>query len=320
MSTRNVYFVPTLELPWSSSTTQDKIFGFIAAGFLVGLLVIIFGIAMVELPEPTREELEQVPPALAKVVLEKKEIPKEKPPEPPKVEKKEKPKPKEPEKKPEPKPEPKPKPVEKPVAAKVEDARKKAAVSGLLQFQDDLMEMRENLEPSRVGGANITRGTADAKKLERSLITSNAKVASGGVANSEVSRDTGGVALSGRETTKVESSLSEAEGLGVHAKLADNEVSARSEEEIRKVMERNKGAIFSIYHRELRKDPTLEGKLTVKMVIEPSGAISSASIVSSELNSKTLESKVLSRIRLINFGEKDVLATTLNYTFDFLPY
>jgi protein TonB len=96
--------------------------------------------------------------------------------------------------------------------------------------------------------------------------------------------------------------------------------SARSEEDIRKVMDKNKGAIDAIYNRALRKNPTLEGKVVFKMVIEPNGRVSSASIVSSELEDPALERKLLSRIRLINFGAADVTQTTLNYSFDFLPF
>jgi len=85
-------------------------------------------------------------------------------------------------------------------------------------------------------------------------------------------------------------------------------------------MDKNKAAIFATYNRELRKNPTLEGKVVFKMVIEPNGRVSEASIVSSELDDPALERKLLARVRLINFGAKDVLQTTLNYAIDFLPY
>ena len=94
----------------------------------------------------------------------------------------------------------------------------------------------------------------------------------------------------------------------------------RSDEDIRKIMDRNKGAIFSIYNRALRKDPMLAGKMTVQMVIEPSGEVSSVKLLASELDDPTLEQKLLARIRMMMFGEKSVMSTTLNYSFDFLPY
>ena len=85
-------------------------------------------------------------------------------------------------------------------------------------------------------------------------------------------------------------------------------------------MDRNKGAIFSIYNRALRRDPTLEGKVSIKMVIDASGSITKLTLLSSELHNPALERKLLARIRLINFGEKAGGNTTLNYAFDFLPF
>jgi hypothetical protein len=57
----------------------------------------------------------------------------------------------------------------------------------------------------------------------------------------------------------------------------------------------------------------------VKLVIEPNGSVSAVELVSSELGSPALERKLLSRIRLINFGSANVERTTLNYSIDFLP-
>jgi TonB family protein len=94
----------------------------------------------------------------------------------------------------------------------------------------------------------------------------------------------------------------------------------RSDESVRKIFDQNKGAVFAIYNRALRKDPSLQGKVTVRLVIEPNGTVSSAKLVSSALNSPALERKLLARIRLINFGAEPVARTTVNYSFDFLPF
>jgi periplasmic protein TonB len=55
------------------------------------------------------------------------------------------------------------------------------------------------------------------------------------------------------------------------------------------------------------------------MVIEPSGEVSAVKVISSELSDSDLVSKILARIRLINFGSADVLRTRVNYSLDFLP-
>ena len=306
---------PELLLPWESTDRDDRRYRKILRNLLCA--VIAFGILVPWLPveELTREKQEALPPHLARVVLEKKELPP--PPPPPKpVEKKiEKPI----EKKPEPKPEPKPKePPPKPVD-KVEQARKVAAVSGVLAFQDALADMRDSVDVDSLGDTGMSRGKAEAEKVERNIIAGAAKGGSGGIQTANLSRDTGGPALSGRETTKVESTIA-----ARAADHGDTDTSARlggrSDESIRRIMDRNKGAIFAIYNRALRRDPTLQGKLVFEMAISPDGSISALELISSELTDDDLTQKILARIRMIRFEPENVIATRVNYSFDFLPY
>jgi TonB family protein len=206
----------------------------------------------------------------------------------------------------------------------LEKAREQAENSGVMQFKDDLAEMREMMQTSAVETAatTVTNSTGEAAQVDRAMITSGAKVASGGINTAALSRDTGGVALSGRETTKVKSGLADGTKKSGQATAGNSNGTggaARSEEEIRKIMEQHKGAIYSIYNRALRQNAALEGKMVVKIVIDPSGKIVEASLVSSELGDKDLEAKILQRIKLITFPASNVARTTLNQTFDFLP-
>jgi periplasmic protein TonB len=322
-----------LELPWSSSIDDDKRYNKILLVCIVVLLVVSVVVTVIKVPELARAEKEKLPPQLARVVLEKQELPPPKPIEPPRPEEK-KPEEKKPEEqKPEEKPvevKPEPKPVEKPKQPSklppkeaVERAREQAE-SQVSQFKDDLAEMREMMQTSAVETAatTVTNSTGEAAQVDRAMITSGAKVASGGINTAAMSRDTGGVALSGRETTKVKSGLAEAGKKTGAAKAGNSDGAggaARSEEEIRKIMEQHKGAIYSIYNRALRQNPALQGKMVVKIVIDPSGRIVEASLVSSELGDPALESKILQRIKLITFPASNVARTTLNQTFDFLP-
>ncbi len=57
-----------------------------------------------------------------------------------------------------------------------------------------------------------------------------------------------------------------------------------------------------------------------EMLIAPSGAITNIKLISSELGDEALNRKILSRVKLINFGADKVTATTVNYSFDFVPY
>lgn len=339
------YSASTMQLPWAL-TNDDERFKKILAVFLVVFIAIAVPASYVTLPELTRAEKETLPPQLARVVLEKQELPVV-PIEPPKLEEKKPEEVKPEEKKPEPKPDPvvaKPpektpvKPRDKPVRdasgprneAAVAEARDRAGNSGLMQFKDDLAEMREMTQASAVETAatTVTNSNGPAPQVDRAMLTSGAKAASGGINTAGMSRDTGGVALSGRETTRVKSDLAgtgSGAGTGKKAGTATAGNSdgaggaARSEEEIRKIMVQNQGAIQSIYNRALRQNLALQGKMVVKIVIDPSGRIVEASLVSSELGDSALESKILQRIKLISFPPSNVIRTTLNYTYDFLP-
>ncbi|WP_049631102.1 AgmX/PglI C-terminal domain-containing protein [Cellvibrio sp. pealriver] len=313
-----------LALPWSSSIEDDKRFTKILSGFLVAMVVASVIVTLVNVPDIAREEKEKLPPQLARVVLEKQELPPPKPVEPPKPEEK-KPEPKPEEVKPEPKPVEKPKePVKAPPKQTVEKAREQAENSGVMQFKDDLAEMRDMLQTSAVETAatTVTNSTGEAAQVDRAMLTSTAKKASGGINTANLSRDTGGVALSGRETTKVKSGLADGTKKSGQATAGNSNGAggaARSEEEIRKIMEQHKGAIYSIYNRALRQNAALEGKMVVKIVIDPNGRIVEATLVSSELGDSDLEAKILLRIKQIVFPASNVARTTLNQTFDFLP-
>jgi TonB family protein len=154
--------------------------------------------------------------------------------------------------------------------------------------------------------------------VDRSRITSQTATTSGGVSDAELSRAAGGAALSGRETTQVESTLAAARVEEPPA-AGSRERSARSSEEVRRVIDQHMGAIFAIYNRALRQNPALQGKVVVRLVIEPAGNITDARIVSSELDDPELEARLIARILLISFPAAEVARTTVNYTFDFLP-
>ena len=317
-----MFLGPDLQLPWSSSEQENARFMRILRNFMIAFLVAAIAIPFLPVAEISRERKEALPPQLARVIMEKKEIPKPEPVKPkpkpkPKEKPKEKPKPKE-EPKPKPKPKEKPKPKPQPVDL-VKKAREKAAASGLMQFQDDLAAMRESVDLDSLAQQNLSRGDAKAAKVERSIIASKATSSSGGISTAALSRDTGGAALSGKETTKVNSSIDKLAKRGGR-NSASAQAGGRSDEAIRRVMDKSKGAIFAIYNRALRKDPTLQGKFVFEMLIEPSGTISEVKLLSSELGDKALERKIISRIKLIRFPAADVIKTRVNYSFDFLPF
>ena len=203
--------------------------------------------------------------------------------------------------------------------AKLAQARNKAAVAGVLAFQDDLSEMRDSLDLDTMAQAVTSRGEASAAKTERAIIASSTVASSGGINTAALSRDTGGPALSGRETTRVESVIATTTTKKT-GKSQSAQLGGRSDDSIRQVMDRNKGAIFAIYNRALRRDPLLEGKLVFEMLIAASGEIAEIRLLSSELVDEELARKILARIQMIRFEADDVITTRVNYSFDFLPY
>ena len=240
-------------------------------------------------------------------------------------------------------------------AGDVEAARRKVAGIGLLAAKDDLAQMsgapvavqlRTDIKQGSGVGSNAGAGVGSAQEaglLSRALITSNATGGSGGINTAAYSRGTGGGGLAGRSTTLVEGAAGGgggggAGGGGLRGRAGTNMGAAggsgnaggtlqrggsgkasRSIEEIKLVFERNKGAIYSIYNRALREDPTLQGKVVVELKIAPGGNVLECRVVSSELHAPELEAKLLARIRQFDFGSKEVDQMVVSWPVDFLP-
>ena len=166
----------------------------------------------------------------------------------------------------------------------------------------------------------LTASVGQAERNERSMITSTAGTASSGINTASMSRNTGGTGIAGRNTTKVASPVA---GIGQAGPGASRQGSSgkasRSREEIELVFDRNKGAIFALYNRALRRDPSLEGKLVLRLTIAPNGTVTMCEIVSSELGDEELERKLVQRVKLFRFEARDVEAITTTKPIDFFP-
>ena len=327
------YIISTMQLPWSFAD-DDARFKKILSIAMVVFLAVAIPITIIKLPELTRKEKADLPPQLARVMLEKQELPPPKPIEPPTEKKQAKEEQKSVEKLLEKKPitNNTNKPIEnaKNVNSKndVVTNAKAQAQAQIATFKDDLMEMREALQTSAVETANATvsNGASQVTQVDRSMINSGQTKGSNGInVGAYASHDVGGVALSGRETTKVKSELVNAgkKAAGATGSGGGNSDgaggAARSEEEMRKVMEQYKSSIFSIYNRALRDNAALQGKVKFKMIIDPSGQVVEASIEFSELKDAALEAKLLAKMKSISFPAANVVRTTFYQTLDFLP-
>ena len=72
------------------------------------------------------------------------------------------------------------------------------------------------------------------------------------------------------------------------------------------MFDRYKAALYRLYNRELRKDPTLRGQMVLRLTIEPDGSVSLCQLQASDMNAPELSAQVVDRVRTINFGAKDV--------------
>ncbi len=298
-------------LPWAE-TEHDRRFRQILIVCL--LLSAVLGSVVSYLPKPDipQQELKQVSPRLAKLILQKKQQPKPKPvvPEIKKIDKKKPVEKKKAKKK---------KKIEKKKAVdKTAKARKKAQRSGLLAMQDELADLRDSFDVAAM--QNYTpqknKGKTRSQPQAAAVLSASAGKGSSGINTHSLSRSTGGQALVGRSSSRVESTI---EKNTRQPKTRAGQKVARSQEEIELVFQKNKGAIYSLYNRALRKDPTLQGKVLLELTIAPSGEITRARILSSELGAPKLEKRLLSRIKLFRFSASDVDTVTITYPIDFLP-
>jgi TonB family protein len=287
------------ELPWSPSEETERRFRTILRN--LAILLAIFAVLMPFLPRHERTvNTESLPERVVQLVIEP-------PPPPP------------------PPPPPKPeKPVEKaPVAPKPTpqpvDPRVKASRSGLLANLDDLAALRDQVDLDKFAkNQPKTTDPGDVSLVTRNIITSKAGGTSGGIsAPTSSGLAAGSGSLRGIDTTQVKDPNLGASGQATRA--GGSGKASRSADEIALVFTKNKGAIDAMYARALRDNPAMQGKVVLELTIAPSGDITAARIVSSEISDKEFESKLLARIRLFKFDAKDVATLTATKPIDFFP-
>lgn len=312
------------ELPWTNSDRQEQKFRRLLA--IVFAAMFVLGVVWPWIPTPAVDpnQFEEIPPRIAKLLLE------QKPPPPPP------PKPKEPEPEPDPivEPEPQqvvetapepevvpePEPAPPPEIDRQQVAREQAQAA-LLPFTQDLASLADsNVIEKLADERPLTASVGESTRNERSMITSKAGVASGGINTASMSRNTGGSGLTARAVTEVESPVaSVGQSAGGARRTGTSGKASRSREEIELVFDRNKGAIFALYNRALRMDPALEGKLVLRLTISPTGDVTFCEIVSSELDDQELERKLVQRVLLFRFEARDVEPITTTKPIDFFP-
>ena len=286
------------ELPWSPGTAVERRFRAILRNLIIAFACIAVILAFL----PRREVVqntESLPERVVQLVMEP-------PPPPP------------------PPPPPKPEKLEKaPVSAKPTpavpvDPRAKASKS-LGAIQDDLAALRDIDVDKFAANQPKTTDPGDVSLVQRSLIATNAGGTSGGIsAPTSSGLAAGSGSLNGIRTAQI-ADPKLAGGGHPATRAGGSGKASRGADEIALVFTRNKGAIDALYARALRDSPALQGKVVIEITIAPSGEITAARVVSSELNDPEFEAKLLARIRLFKFDAKDVATLTATKPIDFFP-
>jgi len=226
----------------------------------------------------------------------------------------------------------------KPSTAETQQARAAIQSKGVLKFKNNFADLMEDTSPVKLGAqarisnsGNVASGNGSGGPVVpgvasvRSLVTSQATGGSGGINTASLSRLGAGGGGGGQSITgagvkfaRVES----ATGAGVadDRPLSKGVGPSRTDEEIQIVFDRYKSALYRIYNKELRTDPTLRGKMVLRLTIEPDGRVSACSVKSTDLASPVLSADIVDRVLKFNFGPKDGVHTlTILYPIDFLP-
>lgn len=292
-------FFRRFDLPWSPSEETEQRFRRI-----LRTLIIVFAVLAVVVPflpsHKAAVNTDSLPERVVKLVME----PPPPPPPPPKVE---------------------PKALDKvpvtPVPVKPVDPRVKASKSGLLVNIDELAALRDQNDLDKFAKNQIkTNDPGDVATVQRSILTSKVGGTSGGITTSSLSSGlaAGSGSLNGIRTSQVKDPTL-ATGAGSATRPGGSGKASRSAEEVALIFDKNKGAIYALYTRALRDNPAMQGKVVVELSIAPSGEITAARVISSELNDPEFEAKLLARIRLFKFDAKDVAPLTTTKPIEFFP-
>jgi hypothetical protein len=202
--------------------------------------------------------------------------------------------------------------------------------AGILAFREQFASLAQDQNAPRLG-TDARYGAADevGQSSSHSVLTTNTPGSSGGIDAGSLSRNVGGGGgrggggnggMPGVPVARATSSIASLGGGGDRPKAHSGPGASRTDEEIQIVFDRYKSAFYRDYNRALRSNPTLQGKMVLRLTIEPDGAVSMCQLQSTDMDAPDLVVQVVNRVKTINFGAKDgVQAVTIVYPIDFLP-
>ena len=203
--------------------------------------------------------------------------------------------------------------------------------AGILAFKEQFASLAQDKDAPRLGNdARYAAADEVGQASSHSLLTTNTPGSSGGIDAGSLSRNVGGgggrggggggMGGPGLQMARAKSSIAGIGGGDGRPKAHSGPGASRTDEEIQIVFDRYKSAFYRDYNRTLRINPTLQGKMVLRLTIEPDGSVSMCQLQSTDMDSPDLVTQVVNRVKTINFGPKDgVQAVTISYPIDFLP-
>lgn len=214
--------------------------------------------------------------------------------------------------------------------------------TGILAFKDKIASLAQDKAAPRLGAdAHYGAAVDIGQSSSGSVLTTNMPGSSGGINTAALSRGvgggggkggggggggggngSGGAGGGGMPGVAVARATSSITGLGGgdRPKAHSGPGAARTDEEIQIVFDRYKASFYRLYGRELRNNPSLQGKMVLRLTIEPDGSVSMCKLQSTDMNAPDLAAQVVERVKQMNFGPKEgVQAVTIVYPIDFLP-
>jgi hypothetical protein len=297
-------------MPWTRDQEEDRRFRRVLA---IALLVsLLFGILFPWIPLPLADSWEviEVPERLTRLIEERAAPP-------PVQERQTEPTPLE----------------EQPVLAEeatpkpptsVQPPKPGAGAKGILAFREQFSNLADSAPSDKLGSsARISRaGELATGRATRSLVTTNGPGSSGGIDLASLSRDVGGGGGQGIEGVQVARATSGigSIGGGTGRPLSGGPGASRTDEEIQIVFDRHKAGLYRLYNRELRRNPTLQGQIVLRMTIEADGSVSFCEVHRSGMKAPSLSAQVVGRVKTFDFGAKEGISViTILYPIDFLP-
>ncbi|MBS0395685.1 MAG: AgmX/PglI C-terminal domain-containing protein [Proteobacteria bacterium] len=307
-----------LRMPWTWGGEDDRRFEKTLLSALAACLVLALLVALIRLPLQHAPE-ETLPEQALHITMALPRPPPPRtlpPPTPPK------PVPQKPVEKATPQQSPKP-PTEEPVQVATE-APVAPKPAGLLAYKQQLATLADTpVDPAVATPARLSNGDPSAARPERAMLTTSAAGSSGGINLAAVSRGLGAGGGAERGSIHGGALTQAASGIGTRAgssrPVSGGPGPGRTDEEIQIVFDRHKSQLYRLYNLELRRDPTLQGKIILRLTIEPDGSVSMCQQQATNMDAPQLSAQVVERVRGFNFGAKVVPPVTIVYPIDFLP-